>query len=168
MVESIRTLLCYLPVHFCKLGKFDGVIPFQDVTISPTKHFTEKENNKDADFIIACFKLVWLRGISQWGYHKMIQGFFGCLSPKSCVINDGFPFAGQSRGECPAQRKTIYCKSNARLEQVPPRQFAVSFVRHFITSNLSRYSNRQPSYRPWKLRFKLLPHKLFGQFVGHW
>lgn len=58
MVESIRTLLCYFLVRFSKLGKFDGVILFQDVTISPTKHFTEKENNKDADFNMACFKLV--------------------------------------------------------------------------------------------------------------
>lgn len=52
LVESIRTLFGYFPISCCKLGKYDGVIFFQDVTLFPTKHFTEIEGEKRLKMIM--------------------------------------------------------------------------------------------------------------------
>lgn len=45
LVEGIRTLFSYFPIGFCKLCKSNGFIFFQDITIIPTEHFTEREEN---------------------------------------------------------------------------------------------------------------------------
>lgn len=64
-------------------------------------------------------------------------------SPERRVIFDGVFVLADGVGQRLAQRETLLRQLDAGLEQIPPRQLAVSLVRQLISSDLAGYGDGQ-------------------------